>query len=469
MLQKILIFLSRTINRFIKQDVTESDAQAQRYMTNSLFSAIAVLARKVARKTMSQSEINVIGENPRAKYLDEQLQRFMDDVVIAVTRMCGTGGVILKPVTTSYNDEIYVSILPQTRFVPIEFIGKRPLSGYIAADIAVIEDKEFYRIELHSINFDANIYSIKQIVFDGEKVVPIETVPQWAGMEEEQQITGVDRMLFGFMRCPADDKKDSIGYYGVPLDFGNEELAKIIQNQVARLESEFVKKESWIGIDQRLLDGNGKVPESNDKMFKMLTAGGKKDELFWQEFSPNIRNESLIAGLDAYLSLYEKASGVSQGIMTEVEGGNVTATEIRQRQGDTFDTIDAVRKSVENAINDLIYAMNVIADVNLITPSSDYEISYNWDDSMKESSTERWTQLKDGVAIGANDVSEARAWSMNESPAIAKENTAKIVTLNEAGTIVKPELYLLAKDPELSEEQAAEMLPDSWVSAPIEQ
>lgn len=462
LLQKILIFLSSLINRFIKQDVTDANANAQRYLQKELFNALSVLSRKIARKVMSQSEINVTGESPRALYLDVQVQRFMDDSTLAVTRMCGTGGVMLKPNTNPYDDEIYVSILPQTRFVPIEMLGKRPISGYFAADIAVVEDKEYYRLELHKIELDADTYSIKQIVFDGEKVVPLAVVPQWASMEEEQRITNVDRMLFGFLRCPTDDKKETPGYYGVPLDYGSDRLAGMIIEQISRIDSEFSKKESWIGIDQRLFDKSGKIPNSEDKMFKILAVGGKKDETFWQEFSPEIRNDPLTHGLTTYLALYEKSSGVSQGIMTELEGSAATATEIRQRQGDTFDTVDDIRVAFQAAVGDLVYAMDVIANVNNITPLGDYELAFNWDDSMKESSTERWTQLKDGVSIGANDVSEARAWSMNEDPATAKENTAKIITMAEAGMIVRPELYLMAKDPELTEEQAAAMLPEGY-------
>lgn len=64
-------------------------------------------------------------------------------------------------------------------------------------------------------------------------------------------------------------------------------------------------------------------------------------------------------------------------------------------------------------MDDLAYAVDVLAESNSLTPAGargDYTISFDWDMSLFESSSETWQQLLDAQGIGAVSKAEVRQW-----------------------------------------------------------
>lgn len=84
------------------------------------------------------------------------------------------------------------------------------------------------------------------------------------------------------------------------------------------------------------------------------------------------------------------------------------------------------RKVLEDGLNDLFYAINAICNANEITPMGDYNVSYDWSDSMVESMTERFNELLQSLNMGTIDKAEFRSWTMNESLEVAKDKIAEI-------------------------------------------
>jgi hypothetical protein len=55
-----------------------------------------------------------------------------------------------------------------------------------------------------------------------------------------------------------------------------------------------------------------------------------------------------------------------------------------------------------------------------------YEIAYEWDQTMKENSMETYNQLLQSVSIGTTEDAELRAWQHNESIEVARERIKEI-------------------------------------------
>ena len=110
----------------------------------------------------------------------------------------------------------------------------------------------------------------------------------------------------------------------------------------------------------------------------------------------------------------EKGCGLSQGILTERQQLNyANRDEVRAAQYDTFATIRAMRDAWEDAASDLAYAIDVLAEAFGLTPAGargQYEIEYDWDTSLIESSTEAWAQLTELQSLGGASKAELRQW-----------------------------------------------------------
>ena len=116
--------------------------------------------------------------------------------------------------------------------------------------------------------------------------------------------------------------------------------------------------------------------------------------------------------------------GVSPGILTEPRTAGATATEIKAANAATFAMVDAIRENVEKAFDQLAYALDVLAEAFGATPSGamgDWQITWDWDMSMTESSTETFNQLSElesrGLILPERLVSWTTGMSMEEAKA----------------------------------------------------
>jgi hypothetical protein len=134
----------------------------------------------------------------------------------------------------------------------------------------------------------------------------------------------------------------------------------------------------------------------------------------WQQYAPAIRHEAMEARYNSLLRRVEKACGLSQGILTERQSVNyANKDEVRAAQYDTFSVIRAMRAAWEAAIADVAYAADVLAEFYGLTPAGErgrYEIAYDWDMSLIESSAETYAQLSELQSRGMLSKAELRQW-----------------------------------------------------------
>ena len=134
----------------------------------------------------------------------------------------------------------------------------------------------------------------------------------------------------------------------------------------------------------------------------------------WHEYSPEIRYAAYNARVQELFELLEKAVGTSKGILTTPEAAP-TATEVRRTQHDTWALVGEIRKSFEHALDDLIYALNVLCNYYSASPADEYTTKYDWDMSMLEDTNTTWQQLKDGYSMRIRSKAELRSWQTGET------------------------------------------------------
>lgn len=376
----------------------------------------AMAANKLSNLVCSEAVISVVGDlqtvtdeygekitinvaNPRSEFLNISLQRVVNNLKNIIARVFGTGGVVLKPYT--YNGQIYADILPQNRFFIVEQHGEViKKAGFIAEEISDGKGGvEYTRMEYHSLEPDGK-YIIENRAVSTQGEISLESVPEWKKINPKIIITGVEKMLFAFIKCPTDNKKTSI--YGVPVTYGQEKLMKMIIDIFNEIPDEYKNKKTFIGADATLFheaNGKKKLPESG--LYKLFRGTGNIDSKpLFEMFSPEIRETSYFNGLDYLFGLLEKAIAVNSGVLTDMATKDATATAIKRSTIDTYATVDSMHKNIEAGLDQLVYAFDVIANAFGLIPQGGYKVNYGWSYLLLEDSKETFNQIQQTVAAG---------------------------------------------------------------------
>ena len=357
----------------------------------------AIFANKLANYTVSDSNIDVIGDSPRAVLLNEVLKRLKKQLKKAVARDLGTGGVLVIPYVA--RNKIYFNILSQNRFIINKRIGEDIIDCTVMGEHIVKDDEHYFRWADYTLQ-DGNLY-IKYRATNEDTPINLKSIPEWANIED-MAITNVEKMLFMYVKSPTDNRHEN-NDYGVPITFGCDKQIEKIKHTLEQIDREFDLKEVFVGADVTMFNGDNALPTNG--IYKKINAG---DDNFWELFDPAYRDEPLFRKLTNQCAMLEKQIGTSKGILTDVETSNATATEIKKMLKDTFDLVDDIRDTLEDGINDFINACNILANYYNLSPQGEYEVLYDWSYDLLEDPASTFSQLLQGHSKGAIKTAELR-------------------------------------------------------------
>lgn len=159
------------------------------------------------------------------------------------------------------------------------------------------------------------------------------------------------------------------------------------------------------------------MPRLNERLFRAVDRGTDDS---YDIFSPAIRDTSLINGLNQVLTRVEDLCGLARGTLTEAPAVARTATELNILKNRSYATIADNQKRLEVCLREVIHAMDRYATIYKLAPEGEYEVSFEWDDSIitdtDQQLNERLTLLNANIASRA----EIREWYYGETPSQAK-------------------------------------------------
>lgn len=324
------------------------------------------------------------------------------------TQIMATGGRVLVPYVA--NGKVKCSVVAQERLYVIDADGDEITSAALLADSAMVNDKKYYRWTGYALE-NGNLSIRSRVTDEGGKTFPMNTVPAWADIPEEYAIANVERLPFAFMRCPADNRKEH-EIYGAAITYGSDSIIAEIREHLKIIAREYRLTRPMLGLDSTLwrrrnvgTDGKGgvrgiddvrKTVQDSDDPFIPVDGYTDDTKVPWMIFAPGIRDAAMYNRLDRLFEQLEKSVGTSRGILTVRETANATATEIRAANHDTFTMVTAIRGMWERGMDDLAYAVDMLAEHYGLSPAGargDYSIDFDWDMSLFEASTESFQQL----------------------------------------------------------------------------
>ena len=433
------LFSKRELNKTAQHN---SNAYKMEYERTERINFTAIFANSLSNKAVSDSTTTVKdaagNDTRRSDWLGEGLQKVWSKNKVVVAQALGKGGKVLVP--RVQDGKPYVDVIDQSRMVITAMRGDEITGATLMADIGNKDGKVYYRFADYML--DGNTHTIRnRATSDKGGEVELNIVPEWEGILPEITITGVEHILFGYLKCPADSREDK-QIMGVPITHGAEEAIRDLHDCLNDMRREYRLKQPFVGADDRLFGKDSKLPENG--LFKRFKQSGLKEGNFWEVFDPAIRDSSYLARFQQLCGILESTVGVSPGILTKAEKTYITDDEIKQQNSDTFAMIDSIRDNIEAAFRQTAYALDVLAEFYGATPAGamgDWQIIWDWDYSMMESSTETFEQLSElesrGLVLPERLVSYVTGMNLEEAK--VEVEAAKAVQPNTVDSLLMEE------------------------------
>ena len=376
-----------------------NDEFTSKYEDSRDINFTAIFANKLANITISDSNIDVSGNNKRAELLQDTTKKLKKKLKKIVARNLGTGGVLVIPYVN--RNKIYFNVITQNRFSINKMVGDDIVDCTILAEHIVKNREHYYRWADYTLE-NNNLYINYRSTLEDE---PIEMtlIPEWENIENIS-ITNVKKMPFMYIKSPIDNRKE-VDKYGAPITYGCDKQIKRIMEDLEQIDREYGLKKAFIGADSTMFKGEGALPDNG--LYKKINAG---EDDFWEVFDPAIRDTSLYNKLVNDCALLEKQVGTSRGIITEPLSTYQNKDEVRRANQDTFSLVDDIRDSLEDGLKDFLYACDILANYYGLSPQGEYELSTDWSYSMLEDSTQEFSQLMQGESRGVIKKAELRQY-----------------------------------------------------------
>lgn len=389
----------------------------------------SAIASEIARLVTLEMKSEISG-SPRAEYL----QTFYGETLKGLRRYveygCAKGGVVFKPYVTEQG--LSVQYIQANAFFPVAFDGSGNITRCVFAEQLRKGQSIYTRLEDHElINGTLRIrnrayQSTTDAVLGSE--IPVQSVAEWNKLEYEVVFSNVKKVPFGYFRVPLANSGDSDNPLGCSVYARAVDLIKEADNRYSQISWEYEAKEAAIHISESMLrdDPNDKAkkiaPSHKERLYRPVEyGGGAVDKPLLDVFSPDIRADELFKGFNELLRMIEFNCSLAYGTLSNPQNVDKTAEEVKASKQRSYTMVSDTQMALQDALIDLVEAMDFYCSVYGLCPQGAYNISFKWDDSIVvDAEKERNTDRED-VALGAMSLEEYRAKWYGETIEEARE------------------------------------------------
>lgn len=398
---------------------------------------LAIFVDKLSNLALSEATFDIETDSAVAEPLTTLVKDIEDKRYQISNEMLAEGDYYIFPATNEKGD-IYHTYLTQEQVRILAMDGENITEAYGIIDWFVdsTNSKTYYLLRHHRLDNDGTLTITYSVIDDSGKPAIVE---HWEYLKDESvQYQNANHIGFGRFKSPASSRGMS-AVYGVPLNYGCEEIEQRIFTDIEQTDKEFKYADSKIFTDPRNLkvNENGKY-EMVDNIFAVNNRAGQTGNNI-DVYSPAIRYNEFRAKYVDDLMQYEQQIGVNRGFLTPFESGSaVTATEIRRANASTISMIDKIHNAMTKGIEE-----SIKADAVFLNISDDlYTIKIDWYDVFENSDTQ-WQRLVEAFQNGSAEESDLVRFNFpNLSPEEIDEKLTRISEKGQTDTDVALERIL---------------------------
>jgi len=387
----------------------------------------------------------------RAEYLNEQYEKLKKQLRKQIEYGIAKGGLVIKPYLVANKVDktdkqknakadwqMEFDFIQADSFYPLAFDASGQITEAAFIQTQIEKDVIYRRLEYHrwknnSITIINKAFKASTNQNQGDvsgldlgHEIPLSTVSSWKDLKEKVEIKNIQKPLFAYFKMPEANTVDTSSPLGVSGYSRAVNLIKDADMQYSRLLWEYEAGEMAIDIDRDAMafkeDPKGNMHSVNPRMqarlFRTIDLGESDT---YQPYSPVLRDTSFIQGLNAILMRIEDVTGLSRGTLSDVTQEARTATEIKILKQRSFQTNADIQQAIEDCLKDVVYIMNAYCDLYDITKAGEYDVSFEWDDSIIVDVDTELTKQITLLQNGLTSKLEVRKWYFGETDRQAEE------------------------------------------------
>ncbi len=373
------------------------------------------ICREFADVVLNEMESKVSHEG-----LNNIYQRAIRDVNENLQEGLALGSFIIKPLAGGAAEFVSAD-----KFIPVQFNSSGKVSDCIFLSVKRVGQNEYYtRAEHHYLQNGAltieNQCYHSQSRNDLGQLCSLSEVEEWERLEPGPvSYPGMEQMDFGYFRVPLKNRIDG-SPCGVSVFAPAAELIQKADIQYGRLDWEYDSGERAVHVDERALkkeNGRASLPKMKKRLYRGLNIDPGNGELY-KEYSPEIRDEAYIRGLEKLYRQIEFVVGLSYGDLSDVNEVEKTVAEIRASKQRKYNRVTAIQENLKECLMDFAAALAFYNGLY----TSGYEFSCRFNDSILTDEEAERQQDRQDVAMGAMTVLDYRMKWYQEDEAEARKH-----------------------------------------------
>lgn len=335
-----------------------------------------------AKKICLDIDLNVEG-SARAEYLQNVMIAFKNVLRDKVEDACALGGIMFKP--NGNDGTACIDYIQAGDFLVTETNSNGDIRGAIFFDYYQSGDKYYTRLEYH--RFEEDVYRITNKAFKSDrkdtlgKEILLDKVDIWTNMEEEVSIQNVDKPLFAYYKMPYNNTIDCASPLGVSVFSNAVKELRDLDIAWSRKSGEVEDSKHMTFVGPTAVQYAEQKKINLPRFLKPVDLSDDVTKETVHEHVATLLTEQRITDINSILSMISTKCGFSQGaFVLDRKTGQITATQVESDDRDTIETIKDMRDALKDTIDQLIYALNVYADLYNLAPVGTYETSYGFGD-----------------------------------------------------------------------------------------
>ncbi len=339
----------------------------------------------------------------RAELIDEAFKPICKNIRQISEMACALGSVILKP----YFDgsKLVTSIVPADGYEILSVTPSGEISGIRFYERITYKGIRYVKYEEHTAG--KGFYTITNAAYkenDGVlERVSLNAIPQWSDLEEEATVRNLSIPLFARFILPN----------SLPVFAQSCELIEDAETQYERILWEYESGERALYVDETAVLRNERKEAAlpGRRLYRMLNTG---DDALFEDWTPELRHESLFYGLDRIFKRIEFNSGLAYGTISDQSTVTKTAEEIRYSKQRSYATVLEIQTRLKAAIQEWAAAVDALCDIYGLAPTGEYIIDLAFDDSIVADRTREFEERMELLKNGVITAEEMRCWYMGE-------------------------------------------------------
>jgi len=325
-------------------------------------------------------------DTPRGKYLQKQADYILQVINDKVSEAIGNCGLMFKPNGKN------VDYIEPGNFAPTETDSNGNILGCVFQSQVQRKDWTYTRLEWHRFEDMAGengeerrIYRITNYCYKKRgintlynspgDICKLSEVREWAGIEPDVALENIDHPLFAYFKNPTPNRIDRSSPLGVPIWHNAIKELKDLDVAWGRKSGEVWDSKHMTFLPQSTIKYADQRRTQLPRWVKGVEMGvGVDADNSIHEHVSTLLTEQRIKDINSILAMISTKCGFSQGFFVlDEKTGIMTATQVEADDQETIQTIKNIRDALRDCLQNLMYGLNVMADLYTTIPAEMWE------------------------------------------------------------------------------------------------